>query len=202
MNIFLNGEALDLDENSPDSTVGELIDLLEPELDKRGRTLVEIIINGVSYAPDQREAFDHRLLAELEKVELIGVTSQELLQDAIKDGPEAFSYLEGLALEIASSMRIGNVKEAMERHVEFVDGLDWMSMVLQQLSLGFAAKMTENTLEERRQRLLKRFTEHMAGLKNSQENKDWVGLADILEYEFPDLFKEGRQLFEELQAGG
>ncbi|MBF0498593.1 MAG: hypothetical protein HQM09_00540 [Candidatus Riflebacteria bacterium] len=200
MNIFLDSEVITLDESSPDSKIGELIDLIEPELEKQGRTLVEINIDGVSYLPENRSEFDQKCIADIEKIEMISASVREILMEAVADGGEAFDYLERLALDIASDVRIGKIKEAMERLVELVDGLGWLTTVLQQIALGFARQMMENTLEDRRQRLFARFTEHMTALKGAQESQDWVGLADILEYEFPDIFKESREFFKELQA--
>jgi len=36
----------------------------------------------------------------------------------------------------------------------------------------------------------------MAAVKSAQESEDWVGVADILEYEFPEIFSDARKLIE------
>jgi hypothetical protein len=46
--------------------------------------------------------------------------------------------------------------------------------------------------------LISQLDEQTQAIQDAQETEDWVGLADILEYEFPEIFQSGQNLFERL----
>lgn len=198
MKILINGKEFAIDDVKPDSTMIDLLDLVEPELQKNEMALMDVLIDGVNFSPDEREAFGQKNLLELGTIELIGLTAQEILEQAVADGEEAFPYLEGLAGEIAGDLRLGKNREGIEKLVAMIEGLQWMVTVLQRLVLAFAARMTENSQEIRRQELIEGLKRQIEGLQTAQESQDWVGVADLLEYEFPDIFKQSRELFKKL----
>lgn len=202
MKILINGKEVSLDDVSPESTVADLIDLLEPEFQDNEMALMDVIVDGVSFSPDARSEFEKRKLLELASIELIGQTAREILEQAVADGEEAFPYLETLAGEIAGDLRLGRNREGIERLVAMIEGLQWMTTVLQKLVVVFASRMTENGQEIQRQDLIERLKKQISGLQTAQESQDWVGVADLLEYEFPDLFKESRTLFKHLTEQG
>jgi len=115
---------------------------------------------------------------------------------AIQDGGEGLQHLEQLALETASDLRVGRIKDAMENYLQFIDGIEWFSTMLNNADRAFAAAMAESSIEPERQNLLERLTTQTEAVQSAQESEDWVGLADILEYEFPELLQDGKKLFE------
>jgi hypothetical protein len=65
--------------------------------------------------------------------------------------------------------------------------------MLKNADLAFASNMAESALESDRQGLLQRLSEQMGQVQVAQEAQDWVGLADLLEYEFPEILQDSRE---------
>jgi hypothetical protein len=70
--------------------------------------------------------------------------------------------------------------------------------MLKNADRAFAAAMAESSAEAERQNLIARLNEQTGAIQGAQEGEDWVGLADILEYEFSELFEDGRSLFSKI----
>jgi len=88
----------------------------------------------------------------------------------------------------------------MERQLETLDGLEWLSSILKNLAVGLAPEMSERSIESSRAQLMDQLATQMTALQKAHENNDWVGLADILEYEIPPITAQARELFDELRS--
>ena len=119
---------------------------------------------------------------------------------AVEDSAEALAHLEELVQTVSEELRVGNIAEAMEPYMHVMDGLEWITTVMEALPQTLPEVLGESSREKRREDLLKRVSEQMGMLQSSQEDEDWVGLADCLEYEFPDLFQEIRDFLAEIRA--
>ncbi|MBF0545314.1 MAG: hypothetical protein HQM08_12820 [Candidatus Riflebacteria bacterium] len=199
MKIFLNNELISIENLVEEATGADVVDILELELDKKGISMMSIQIDGKIYSPDNRLELEVLQVRQIEEIRVVALSPSEIVQEAVSDAPEAFQYIQGLSDQVVSNLRIGKNKEAMEQFIGLIEGLSWLSTMLQNLGVGFAGKMVENKLEESRQRIFARFIEQMGVLSVVQKNQDWVGVADILEYEFPDIFRESRELFSNLE---
>lgn len=195
LNIHFNGQPLDIEGLTGQTVFSELIDCVEQHARQAGITLLEIVVDGKSFPYDERKRIEDETLSSFQSIEFVGSTLREIIRSAVFDHSEALDHLETLMENISGDLRIGKVKEAMQTQIEFVDCLVWLSSMLEHLSKGFIEGMIESGLEKRRIMLVKALDEKMAMLKKSQEDQDWVGMADVLEYEFPDVVKEARNLF-------
>ena len=88
----------------------------------------------------------------------------------------------------------------MDSYLEFVDGIEWLVTMLKSADLAFASNMAESSLESDRQALVQRLGEQMNQVQIAQEAQDWVGLADILEYEFPEILQDSRGFIKSILA--
>lgn len=200
MEIFFNDQPLNVEGITPEMTLLDLVNSLEEQLHDSDLVLTEIMCDGNSLAADDQEKLSQTSLAGHQKIELKAGTQKEMLLEAVGDSEEVFSHMETLNASIIENLRIGKVREAMEHLLEFFDGLDWVSTILENLPSGFARKMQESGIEEQRISLSRRIREQMNSLRQSQENQDWVGSADVLEYEFTELLKECLSLFREIRS--
>lgn len=200
VNILLNGQKLDVDGITPEVTLAELVDLISAELKDSGAAVMEIVADNERLTPDQIDILQAHKLVEYGNVEILTATARDLLEMALEEGSDVFDFIDEQAQSVASDLRIGKVKEAMEHQLETLDGLEWLSSILKNLASGFAAEMSERSIEPSRKQLLDRLTTQMSALQKAHENNDWVGLADILEYELPEIISQARELFDELRA--
>jgi len=199
LNILLNGQQLTIDGITPEVTLAELVEALTEEIKDSGATIMEIVADETRLSIEQTDELEAHKIVEYQKVDILTATARDLLKMALEESADVFEFIDERAREVAADLRLGKVKEAMESHLETLDGLEWLSSVLKSLAVGFAAEMSETELESRRKQLLDNLATQMAALQKMHENNDWVGLADVLEYELPEITAQGRTLFEDLR---
>ncbi len=200
MEILLNDNRLDIEGINPEVTVLELLTTVEESLKGTQATVIEIILDEKSYSADDVSEISALKVMDYRKIELYTATAQEMVRAAFADGDAGLQHLEELAVEVASELRIGKVKEGMEGYLEFVDGIEWLVTMLKNADLAFASNMAESSLESDRQSLVQRLGEQMNQAQMVQEAQDWVGLADILEYEFPEILQDSKGLIKSILA--
>lgn len=198
LEILLNGNSLPVEGLDEESRLSELVKTVEESLKGSGSTIVDILADGQSISPDDAEKLEEAKILGYEKIELVSATAQEMVRLAVQDGSEGLAHLEELALEVAGELRVGRIKDAMDQYLQFIDGVEWFTTMLRNADRAFASEMAETSMESERQALIDRLSEQTQAIQGAQESEDWVGLADILEYEFPELFQDGKQLFERL----
>jgi hypothetical protein len=198
LDIFLNGKTLEFEGITSETSLSEVVAAVEESLKGTGATVVEIMVDGEQYSPDDSEKIEELKIIEFEKIEILCATAKEMVELAISDGQEGLEHLEELALEVSADLRVGKVKDAMDKYLNFIDGIEWFSTMLKNADRAFAAAMAESSAEAERQNLIARLNEQTGAIQGAQEGEDWVGLADILEYEFSELFEDGRSLFSKI----
>jgi hypothetical protein len=198
LEILLNDNRLDIEGINPEVTVLELLTTVEESLKGTQATVIEIILDEKSYSADDMSEISTLKVMAYQKIELFTATAQDMVRAAFADGEAGLQHLEELAVEVASELRIGKVKEGMDRYLEFVDGIEWLVTMLKNADLAFASNMAESSLESDRQSLVQRLGEQMNQVQIVQEAQDWVGLADILEYEFPEILQDSRGLIKSI----
>lgn len=200
MEILLNDNRLDIEGINPEVTVLELLTTVEESLKGTQATVIEIILDEKSYSADDVSEISALKVMDYRKIELYTATAQEMVRAAFADGDAGLQHLEELAVEVASELRLGKVKEGMEGYLEFVDGIEWLVTMLKNADLAFASNMAESSLESDRQSLVQRLSGQMSQAQMVQEAQDWVGLADILEYEFPEILQDSKGLIKSILA--
>jgi len=200
LEILLNDNRLDIEGIGPEVTVLELLTTVEESLKGTQATVIEIILDEKSYSADDVSEISTLKVMDYQKIELFTATAQEMVRAAFADGDAGLQHLEELAVEVASDLRIGKVKEGMDSYLEFVDGIEWLVTMLKSADLAFASNMAESSLESDRQSLVQRLGEQMSQVQIAQEAQDWVGLADILEYEFPEILQDSRGFIKSILA--
>ncbi|KAF1081495.1 MAG: hypothetical protein GQF41_2301 [Candidatus Rifleibacterium amylolyticum] len=200
MEILLNDNRLDIEGIGPEVTVLELLTTVEESLKGTQATVIEIILDEKSYSADDVSEISALKVMDYQKIELFTATAQDMVRAAFADGEAGLQHLEELAVEVASELRIGKVKEGMDSYLEFVDGIEWLVTMLKNADLAFASNMAESSLESDRQSLVQRLGEQMNQVQIAQEAQDWVGLADILEYEFPEILQDSKGFIKSILA--
>ena len=191
MEILLNGNKLEIEGIDNSSTVFELIKTVEESLKGTDRTIVEVYLDGVYYASDDVTIGSLKVLS-FKKIELNMVTSKEMVLEGFKDFKEGIEYLEGISEDITSELRIGNIKPAMELFVSFSDAIGWLLAMFDNADRAFAGNMAESSLEMERINIVKRIREQALALSAAQANENWVEVADIIEYEFSEIYLDAR----------
>lgn len=198
MQISVNGNIIEIKGMTDETTLAEMLDTVEESLKGSGTTVVEISVDDKIYSADQYELFQDMKVDSYQKIDFTVVSAKDMVRAAIEDGADGLQHLQELTAEVSDELRIGKSAEAMKKYVEVVDGIEWLSTILKNIEKGFASQMTESSLESDRQALINRLVEQMTEIHDMQATEDWVGMADVLEYEFPEIFDDAGALFKRL----
>lgn len=198
MLITLNANPLDISGIDENVSVLELVNLLEDSLKGSGSTIMRVFLDGKEYSAEDTDALERLKLISYSKAELVAETAADVILDAFIDSPEILLHLEDVAQNVSSELRLGNIKQALEKYLELINGLEWFTTIIKEADQAFAAKMAESSYENERQELIKKANEQIGAAEMAQESEDWVGVADIIEYEFCDIFQHGRRFIASL----
>ena len=187
MKLLINGKEETL--SFVGETLGDFLVYLEQGGVAQGNVVRSVKLNGQESSPDssvtQQTPFSEIDTLEVEVCTLSGIIDKNI--------ENADAYLIRLIPGIDKAVelfRTGNEQEANQFFINIIDGMDWFSQVLDMI---LAAKEISpdtviggKSIQDRRAILIN-FTQQMV---DANKNKDWVLLADLLEYEILPYYKE------------
>ena len=174
-------------------TLGDLVLHIEKEGVAQGNVVRSIQIDGKESPPDSPVA-RKTPLSEIETLEIEISTLSDIVNKNIEN---ADAYLIRLIPGIEKSVelfRMGNEQEANKFFINIIDGIDWLSQVLDMILAAKAISpdtvFDGKSIQDRRASLVD-FTQQMVDANKIQ---DWVLLADLLEYEILPYYQEWSNL--------
>jgi hypothetical protein len=157
----------------------ELLDKITGSEYFQDRIVTDVLVNGEVFSeiyPHQSEDIEND---ELEKVEIVSVSKQEMGQQIIQEMSKVISLMGQAARQVAGLFRQAEDLDALDTYQDLLEvARDFLGMVgsLQdELSLPSNPEMDA---------ALEAFSTLLNEMIEVQENEDWVLLADLLEYEF------------------
>ena len=174
-------------------TLGDLLLHIEKEGVPQGNVVRSIKIDGEESSPDSPEA-QKTPLSEIATLEVEISTLSDIINKNIEN---ADAYLIRLIPGIEKSVelfRMGNEQEANKFFINIIDGIDWLSQVLDMILTAKAISpdtvFDGKSIRDRRASLVD-LTQQMV---DANKNQDWVLLADLLEYEILPYYQEWSNL--------
>ncbi len=197
MKITINGKEESTQYNH--SQLGNLLDQITAENNEEGHYLLKVYVDGQEVdfeSPKAREI-------ALDAVESLNIEYGTLDSIVERNIDNAEAYLEKFVpgLEKASDLyRTGNSQEASKFFLNIIDGIDWLSMVIDSVieakRLDIHKKAyTNQSLQERKEQLLQLTNQAL----EANKNKDWVLLADLLEYEILPFYQNWAEILPEIK---
>ena len=174
-------------------TLGDLLLHIEKEGVPQGNVVRSIKIDGEESSPDLPAA-QKTPLSEIATLEVEISTLSDIIN---KNVDNADAYLIRLIPGIEKSVelfRMGNEQEANKFFINIIDGIDWLSQVLDMIltakGISPDTVFDGKSIQDRRATLVD-LTQQMVG---ANKNQDWVLLADLLEYEILPYYQEWSSL--------
>ena len=180
-------------------TLGDFLLHIEKVGLVQGNVVRSIKLNGHESSPDSKVNRNMRL-SEIETLEIEVTNLSDIVDKNIEN---ADAYLMKLIPGIEKSVelfRMGNEQEANQFFINIIDGVDWLSqvldMILEAKAVSPDAVFDGKSIQQRRDNLIT-FTQQMV---DANKNKDWVLLADLLEYEILPYYQEWSNLIPYFRA--
>ena len=191
MKVIVNNETREIKVAS----IGTLIDVvnqIEVTL-PQGFVITEIKLNDKILETNWYHTASKTYLLDDDVLEMTTQESTVIAYEVLKKSKDDFQVLIESFREIADAFRIQNEADSNKRFIQGIENLQWYLKVLEDASLLLGKPLSSIIYND------VQFTEHINDLGQkldqvieTQCNKDWVMLADMIEYEMiPSLEKLG-----------
>ena len=187
MKLLINGKEEALPHIG--ETLGDFLAHVERGGMMQGSVVRSVKLDGQESSPDS-SVTRQIPLSEIETLEVEVSTLSGIIDQNIEN---ADAYLIRLIPGIEKAVelfRTGSEQEANQFFINIIDGMDWLSQALDVIltakEISPDTVIDGKSIQDRRASLVD-FTKQMVG---ANKNKDWVLLADLLEYEILPYYKE------------
>jgi hypothetical protein len=168
-----------------------------------GRIITGVLLNGEPYSEEVPHAALEVERDSIKSLELDTLTLEDVGLAFLKQGPEYLDALMEALPRIIEAFRLGDEQEANEYFLNFLESLQLLMSMLEQtrqvLNL-WQGQDEENGSD------LSQFLDSLLDVLNTlislQEQKDWIFLADVLEYELTDALKKLSDLLPQISQAG
>ena len=197
MKLLINGK--EETASCTGETLGDFLVHIEKGGVVQGNVVRSIKLNGQESSPDSSVTRKTPLL-EIKTLEIEVSTLSDVIDKNIEN---ADAYLIRLIPGIEKSVelfRTGNEQEANQFFINIIDGIDWLSQVLDMILAAKAISpdtVFDGKSIQDRQASLVDFTQQMV---DANKNKDWILLADVLEYEILPYYQEWLDLLPQFRS--
>lgn len=168
-------------EFADESTLGEVFGQIEKDLQGRGQIVCRFLVNGLTLTEDDEKKFALFKLGEVDFIEVESETPTALLTAVLANWVETLPGMIRKSDQLAQDIRVKGVENHMKDFVDLVDSCQFLVESLISLrslcrEIPFVAstQWRENEMAT---------AKAIAEALNIFERKDFVLLADIMEYD-------------------
>ncbi|MDR1086034.1 MAG: hypothetical protein LBP22_14545 [Deltaproteobacteria bacterium] len=168
-----------------------------------GRIITGVYLNGEPYEEEVPHAALEVERQTISSLSLKTLTMEDLGLNFLQAGPEYLETLISALPKIVENFRLGDEQEANEHFLNFLEALHLLMSMLEQTRhiLGLWQGQN-NDSSSSLNGYLESLVEILNTLINLQEQKDWIFLADVLEYELTDSLGQLKELLPKLCQKG
>jgi hypothetical protein len=201
-NLTIDGQTLTPTDIGGNNLEEILINLMEHP-STSGRIIKNVLVNGHPYAEEVPHAALEVTRNHISSLSLDTLTLEDMSMTFLKTGPAYLDTLLNALPKIIENFRLGDEQEANEHFLNFLEALHLLMNMLEQTRqvLGLC-QGEENEKTTALNNYLNSLLEVLNTLISLQEQKDWIFLADVLEYELTDSLKNLGELLPQLTSGG
>jgi len=187
MKLLINGKEETL--TCIGKTLEDFLAHIEQGKMAQGNVVRSVKLNGQESSLDS-SITKQTLLTEIETLEMEVSTLSGIIDQNIENADDYLIRLIPGIEKAVELFRTGNEQEANQFFINIIDGMDWFSQVLDMIlaakEISLDTVIGGKNIQDRQMSLVD-FTQQMV---DANKNKDWVLLADLLEYEILPYYKE------------
>ena len=168
-----------------------------------GRIITSVVLNGEPYSEEVPHAALEVERGSISTLSLNTLTVEDMGLAFLKEGPKYIVALSEALPQIVETFRLGDEHEANEHFLNFLEALQLlMSMLEQTRNVLNLWQGGDEAASSELNRHLDGFLELLTNIITLQEQKDWIFLADVLEYELSDSLVRLSEILPQLSQGG
>jgi len=201
MKITINGQAVNEAEVSGQSLEEVLIDIMSRHMPE-DHLARRVLVNGERYVEEVPHDAAQVPRTDIDRLEVITISRQEIASEFMTHGPAILGTMIEAAPKVAELFRVADESEANEHYLTFLQTLqEFLMMInLTTKALGIDPEtpfVQGRTLAQEGEEL-NRIVNEMLGV---QEERDWVLLADLIEYDLFEVLQRWQEGMPSLQGG-
>ena len=158
-----------------------------------------IQIDGLPFVPSDSPKNQSAMLNEIDKrgkVEIFTGTLAEIARHSIVEALTYLDRIEAATPSLAESLRISPGAESFKNLRQLSEGFYWLNLLLDKLKTSFRVNLNDVIIREApAQEYCQKFIAILKQLIESQEKRDFVLIADLLEYEILPLVPVWKEMF-------
>lgn len=188
-NLTVDGQSLTASEIDGANLEEILLSLMEHPC-TNGRVITGVRLNGEPYSEEVPHAAIEVDRTAIESLSLDTLTLEDMGVNFLRTGPAYLATLLEALPKIVENFRLGDEREANEHFLNFLEALHLLMTLLEQTRhvLGIWEGGDNEEASS-----LNQYLDSLVGILNNlvslQEQKDWIYLADVLEYELDDSLR-------------
>ena len=200
-NLTVDGNALSASEIAGANLEEILLSLMDHP-STNGRVITGVKLNGLPYAEEVPHAAMEVERQSIESLQLDTLTLEDMGMNFLRTGPVYLATLLEALPKIVENFRIGDEREANEHFLNFLEALHLLMTLLEQTRqvLGLWEGGDQEGASALNQ-YLDSLAAILGNMVSLQEQKDWIYLADVLEYELDDSLRRLASLLPGLCQG-
>ena len=181
------------------NNLGEIIAQLHKTLDSNGEVLCEVRVNDLLLSEDEEDKFSTTPLGDIRNLNVKASTPEGLLQESLDGCKEYLERLSRAFEKTADLYRLEDLSKAHEFYHSCIRGADWFVQLLTHYKVVHQSVEGHLPLEwlSAEARLMQTLNQVLA----AYEKKDFILLADLLEYELTTVLEIWRALLATLENG-
>lgn len=198
MHLYVDGK-LSENNRAPDATVDDVIASVRTAEENRGAAILGLVCDGIDMFGPELESVLAKKADQFTRIDIELGDPRTLVLDALKQAEATLDVVEKQRLEVVAFFGAGKTGEAMNLLGECIGDWSRINDVVSQ-SIALLAGKNDAVRQESAQivQALKPVMKRLAEVKVAIQNKDFVALSDILEYEFDEIAGAWRGIIETL----
>lgn len=200
MKVKVNDEEFEYDCKKY-NTLGDILEELKSNQLGENDFISEIIINGENIVEEKRSGLEEKPLSDITSLEINTDNPFDISMRVLSNMEDFMGHLINLIDESADKFRLADEAEANKQFISCVESLQTFVGVVDKVKTLNKLDFNDITYEsvpvaKRQAELLEVFN----SLHDTQANKDWISVADLLEYELSPLVKDWKEILPILTA--
>ena len=184
-------------------TFKDFFDALSEELKKENRVIVSISLNNKEMKNGKQFDYFEKDISEIDKVKIDTSEKGELVDNHVEGILEHVEKLQGNIEKAAELFRIGDEIESHKYFAAVIEGIRWFNYSLELIFSFLQIEIKEVKLKDILIiDIIEDVSEVIDALDNSQQNQDWIMVADQLEYELLPLIEKWKEILPLLKNKG
>ncbi|PIU68749.1 MAG: hypothetical protein COS84_00615 [Armatimonadetes bacterium CG07_land_8_20_14_0_80_40_9] len=199
MKVFIDSKE---GEERKEGNLKEALDKIKEELKEKNLVVTKVLVDGKEIPLLQEVVWKERAVSEIEKVEVSSANPRELTIAGVLDSLTILPKINESLREAVRLIQTGSQEKGLNLLAEALEGLNWFNVVIQGVEKVLGIELSSFSIKG--VDLLKKREELVEVLRkalSSFQNRDFVNLGDLIEYELapqieswleviPDLIKE------------